>query len=202
MQSGLNMLGSIYDVTSGSPVFVTTVPLVEIQDGFYSGNFFGLSGKTYLVIVLNYIEPDYVTIDVARAPWAEIYKEDSAPVGFMGFNYGAFDLESDLNVYANIFNCTTGTPEFDSQVLMDHVLGGVYFGSANGESNNCYDVLKFVYQDAGITVDDNWSPGSDTIQLLSGGPGQTIFIGAKLIGQQLVGTLVGQALSATLKESE
>lgn len=181
--SGLFVRASIYEVTTGSPVLVTTVPMSEVQDGFYVGNFSGLSGKSYLVISLVYTDGTFSTIDINRPPNADCYKSNDAPITFACFNYGVYDQNAGLFIASDIFNITSGTPVFEEQIGMDHVLGGVYFCSFTGAVDQSYVNMKFIYLDSGFTtVDPTFAPGQD-IFVLYGAEIAFISESAKLKGQ-------------------
>lgn len=160
----LNVLASVYDVTSGTPVFVIDVMMV-FASAAYSGNFTPVAGKTYLVIVLVYTDNTFDTIDTTREPWTDCYQEATANGSLIAFNYGAFDLSSSLYVKAKIFNTLSGVPVLAGSTPMAHVLGGVYFGSFASAVGNPYLVTKTVYVDSGYTNPDlNRAPGADSFQ--------------------------------------
>jgi hypothetical protein len=188
----LNVMATIYDVSSGSPSFLATQVLSDLQNGYYSGNYEGQLTKTYLVICLNYTDNTYTTIDITRAPWADIYKEVSAPNTYIAFNYGAFDQDSGLFIAADVWD-TTGSPIFFGQTEMKYVLGGVYFAQFNGELGHNYQIAKFSYTDGTYTtIDVTRPPGSDFVQLCSlGNTTNNYFQQAVLIGQSLTAPLEG-----------
>lgn len=204
--TGLFIQATVYDVSTGTPNVVAHLTLAEIQNGFYSASYPGVSTKTYLVITLVYTDNTYSTIDTNYAPNADCYKVTDAPVAFGAMNYGIYSQESDLFIAASIFNCTTGSLSFVSKLLMTHILGGVYFVSFTGLQDNSYQVLKFVYTDGTLaTVDTNWNAGSDIFELIQGGGSSggssVLFEGAQLNGQDNSANIVGQTLSAVLKEA-
>lgn len=196
LESGLFVQASVYDVSSGTPVFDSVVVLTEIQEGLYVGTFTGVATKSYITISLVYTDGTYATIDTSKAPSAECYKSNDAPVAFIAINYGVYTQESDLFIAANLYNCTTGTAVFVSKTAMVHILGGVYFVALTGTADSCYEVLKLIYTDGTyVTVDTNWNAGSDSLQLFAGGSGGS---SAVLI---LSANLRGQSLKAVLKET-
>lgn len=80
-QSGLNVAASIYDITTGSPVFVVKVPMVEVLLGSYAGVFTPLNGKVYDIISLVYTDPGFTTPDPDRAPGTETVQTYNFPGG-------------------------------------------------------------------------------------------------------------------------
>lgn len=204
--TGLFVAAKIYDVSTGTPSFVSTVAMAEITHGFYSGNFSGVAGKTYLAIMAVYTDGTYTTLITSRAPNAECYKEVTAPVTFGVFNYGVFNQNPGLFIAGNVYDVSTGTPVLVTQAHAAHVFAGVYFGFFTGVANDSYEIPKFVYTDGTYTTTDpSYGPGSDTFQLTSGGGGgnvTNIFQGSpSLVGKQFNGQLQGQQLQATLVES-
>lgn len=192
--SSLFVGAKIYDVSNGTPAFLTTVSMLEIANGFYSGNYSGAIGKTYLVIACVFTDSGLTTLDTSRAPWAECYKHVGAQVTFGPFNYGIFDQETNLFVAANIYNVTTGSSVFVAQVPMAHVFAGVYFGSFTGVINNVYEVSKFVFTDGTYTtISPNFSTGSDSLQLTAEA---TVLNVTNLYPGQLTGQMLNGTLSA------
>lgn len=182
----LFVAASIYNVSTGTPVFVSKVPMDLLQNGYYCGDYEALFSENYLVISLVYTDGTYDTIDTNYAPSAECFKETNAIQTFGFFNYGVYSQDETLFVAGNIYDCSSGMGVFVSQEPMDHVLAGVYFGSFTGTLNRVYQVAKFVYQaDTFITVDSNYAAGSDTFQLFTPLTGEEIvlFESAQLVGQ-------------------
>lgn len=168
MIPGLFVAGRVYDVSTGTAVFVSSVVMTEDDDGVYSGNFVGGSAKSYLVIAAVYIDNTYSTVDIAYPPEAENFKSLDAPQAFACFNYGAFDQDIGLYVGANIYDCTSGTPAFDSFIPMPHVFAGVYSGVFTGVNNGAYAATSLVYTDPARTIiDTGRAPGSDSFTLFN-----------------------------------
>lgn len=164
--NSLFVKANIYDVTTGTPVLLRTVNMLNISNGCYSGTTIALSGKTVLIIALVYTDGTYTTIDTTRSPWADVFKSSDALDTFLGFNYGVFD-QSSQDIAGNIYNVTSGTPVFVVQIPMILVLGGVYFGSFTGVEVNNYEVIKLIYTDITYTVpDEDYAPGVDSLQIV------------------------------------
>lgn len=71
-QSGLFFAAKIYDVTGGSPVLVSQVPMPEIgTSGLYVGKFTGTAGKIYEIDKLAFTDGSYTVIDGGRSPGTE-----------------------------------------------------------------------------------------------------------------------------------
>lgn len=82
-----------------------------------------------------------------------------------GFNYTAFDHDESLFVAAQIYNVTTGTPVFLSQVPMFHVEQGSYNGVFTPADGQVYAIVMLVYTDGTYTTPDpDRSPGAESVQ--------------------------------------
>lgn len=73
--TGLFVAASLYDVTTGTPIYVTQIPLVEIDSvrspGSYSANFTPAANKVYDIVSMVYLDSGYTTLDPNRAPGCE-----------------------------------------------------------------------------------------------------------------------------------
>lgn len=187
--SSLFARASVYDVSTGTAVFVSTVNLTELIGGVYSGVFTPAAAKTYLVIIVIFTDGTYTTIDTGYGPSADCYKTLDAPSDYFAFNYGTYDQNPLLSIAGNIYD---GALAFIAQVPMLHVFAGVYLGTYSGLALETYDVVKLVYTDGTYAViDTSRSPGSDTIQLFSGVVGSGILFGpTELIGGPFSATLI------------
>lgn len=196
---------SIYDVTTGTDVFLDTVNMVDAANGVYSGNYTGLTGQTYLVVMSCYTDGTYSTVDTSRSPAAECYQSVSGVLTFLAFNYGAYDLDPNLNIRAKVYDTTSGTPTFVVNVTMVHVLNGVYFGTYTATADHSYSIPKFVYTNSSFTfLDTNRAPGSDIFQCSTFQGGSNIYVSseATLIGQTTDAILIGQSLDAILEATD
>lgn len=74
-QTGLFVAANIFDTTTGSPVFVEQIPLIEVDPvkspGTYSGIFTPVTAKVYDIVSMVYTDPDFTTLDPDRAPGCE-----------------------------------------------------------------------------------------------------------------------------------
>lgn len=74
-QTGLFVAANIFDITTGTPIFVEQVPLVEVDPvkspGTYSGIFTPVTAKVYDIVSMVYTDPDFTTLDTNRAPGCE-----------------------------------------------------------------------------------------------------------------------------------
>lgn len=70
-QSGLFISATIYDITTGTPVFVSKINLVEALQGSYVGVFTPVTAKAYAIITLVYTDVGRTIIDPNRAPGCE-----------------------------------------------------------------------------------------------------------------------------------
>lgn len=74
-QSGLFLAGSIYNITSGTPVFVTKINMTEIAStGSYIGVFTPVAGLAYSILSLVYTDSGRTIVDTNRAPANETFQ--------------------------------------------------------------------------------------------------------------------------------
>jgi hypothetical protein len=167
--TGLFVAFSVYNVTTGSAVFVQKINGANIGFGCYSADLMGVAAQTYLIIGLVYTDGTYTTIDTTRAPTADVFQVLQSTTTFFGFALAAFDLASGLDVKATVYKMTSGSPVLDSTDVMTEVLAGVYFGSFSGSVGNTYQIISLVYTDNTFTTPDlSYSPsaqGYDSIHL-------------------------------------
>lgn len=97
-QSGLNVAASIYDITSGTPVFVVKVPMVEVLAGSYAGVFTPQNGKVYDIISLVYTDPGFTILDPDRAPGTETLQTYNFPSSGGGGGQTVYIFQSNLNL--------------------------------------------------------------------------------------------------------
>ncbi len=181
---------SLYDVTTGTPVFIQNVTGVYSANGSYVGSFTSLPGKTYLIIGVVYTSDTYATVDTTRGPTCKVYQAAAAEILMSGFAYGAFSQANGLFLQARIYDMTTGAPVFVQTQTMAHVAFGVYFGSFTGEIGHCYQIVQAVYTDNTYeTVNTNWPPSTDDFISFVFSNFVNAFNEATLTGQLLVGTL-------------
>lgn len=80
----------------------------------------------------------------------------------MAFDYPAYDQATGLFVAGNVYDVSTGTPVFDSQVAMTHVGLGVYEGTFVPVGGKTYLVISAVYTDGTYgTIDTSRAAESD-----------------------------------------
>lgn len=183
----------IYDVTTGTPVLLGSVVMDLGENGLYSGGYLAESLKSYLAILLVYTDDSYSVVDTDRAPIAETYKTVDSPSGELLLSYGAFDQAPSMDVAANIYNVTTGTPVFEDQVPMPEVYAGIYFVLYEGFVLNGYAINLAVYTDDSYTTVDTDRPfGSDSINTIEP---------SLIVTNDLPFILTGQNLTAVLEAS-
>lgn len=71
MATGLFVRAAVYDLTTGTPVFVQNVVMAEAALGSYNGLFTGLPGRVYAIISAVYTDGTYAVLDTNRAPATE-----------------------------------------------------------------------------------------------------------------------------------
>ncbi len=166
---GLFVAASLYDVTTGTPVFVSKVGMVSVGLGVYSGNFTGVSGLTYLIVVAVYQDSGFTTLDTSRAASSSenqcVTSATTFTQSLLAFDYTDYGQSSSLNIEAKVYNVTTGTPVLVGSVPMAHVFAGCYFGTFTGTVGQTYAVQKVVYSDPGYTTPDpNRAPAASHFQ--------------------------------------
>jgi len=62
---------SIYDVTSGSPIFLTTTAMNHVVNGIYFGTFTPLADKAYLISKAVYTDGSFTTPNTSYPPQGE-----------------------------------------------------------------------------------------------------------------------------------
>lgn len=183
----------IYEVSTGTPIFLGSVVMELAGDGLYGGTYLALAHKAYLVIISVYTDDTYETIDDGRSPVAECYRCLDATTSLMLLNYGAYDQDITLDVAAKIYDVTDGSPVLVDTVAMPEVFAGVYFCAFTGEAEKSYVVNKSVYTDDTFEVLNSERPsGSDQIQLITPGVVYNFTDRLILTGQSLSGVLEGQ----------
>lgn len=185
--TGLHVAGNLYDVSTGTPVFVSQIAMTDIlSDGVYVGQFMPSTNVSYLVVMLVYTDVGLTIVDTSRAPGAENYDAFVTDSTLLNFNYGAYDQASNLTVSATVRNLTDS---LSNSVSMAHVLGGIYFGRFQGSVNKTYAVVK-------VSTDTARPPGSDSFQSYTFTGGNTIinnFVLATLVGQKTVANSFSEA---------
>jgi hypothetical protein len=180
----LYIAATIVDVTSGVPIISQTlVPLTNINNGIYTGQFTPISGKYYLVICTSYTDATYTVVDYNRPPSAEQYDTFVNNNLLINFNYAAYDLDDSIEITAHVYNITDSTLDNFS---MTHVALGVYFGQYNGVENKEYLITK-------IPTDTDRSSSSEQIQCF--------YVDQGLQIELFEATLIGQELNSILVES-
>lgn len=197
----LSVQASIYDVSSGSPVFLTTVNLVGIAHGAYTGNYTGALNKTYLVAIAVFTDNTYATVNTERPPVAYCFQTLISNILVWAVNYAAYDLSTGLSVRASVYDVATGSPVFVQNVILTHVTFGIYFGVFTGTLGQNYNIETLVYVDGTFTtLNLDYSPGVDNFSPLVFTPFVNVnnFIAATLVGLSTEANLKGQNLNAVL----
>lgn len=191
--STLFVAAKVYDVTSGTPVFISTVGMSHIHNGCYSGNYTAIIGKTYLIITAAFTDGSYTSPAAYRSASGECYQSAGSNILFWCFAYGAFDMETDLDIQTKIYDVTSGVSLTATQV-MAYVTLGVYFSSFSGTIGEVYEIISTVYTDNTFTsVNPNYSPSGDAFSTAELSAPIPIYI------QQAV--ITGPSVAAVLTES-
>ena len=186
--TGLDIGALIYDVTSGSPSFLSgPTPMTDAGAGVYVGSFTPLSGSSYLIIMAAYTDNTFLTVDQSRSPAAINYDAFITDTATLNFNYGAYDQNASLTLVATVFNLTDSS---QSSFNMTHVALGVYFGQYTGAITKSYLVVK-------IPTDPTRPPGVESFQSFA------INGGSLVINEYVSPVLIvtGQSLNASLRET-
>ena len=150
----------VYEVTTGTPVLVATVPMPYLYGGTYVGQFTAQSAKSYLVIAAVFLDMAFTTPDPMRGPNVNCYECDMPTTQQVNLNYGSFDLDPTLNLAVNVFSLNSPLT-FITQVPMVYVELGAYFAQYNASIGEYYEFITLAYTDDTYTIPDvNLSPGS------------------------------------------
>lgn len=152
----------IYDVTTGTASFQTTVNGINAGFGSYMGVYQNSLSKTFLIIGIVFTDNTYSVPDTSRAPSAEVYQIIGGEVTYLGFAYASYDQNASLNLQATIYDVTTGTPLSVGTATMALVNYGVYFGNYMGTIGDTYNIASVVYtSNSFATPDLNRAPQVD-----------------------------------------
>lgn len=165
--ASLFVRAQLYDVSSGTAVFLQNVVLTHIGLGCYSGNYTPGTDVSVLVIGVVYTDGTYTTVDSDRGVTANLFQVVQRNQIYSPFCFGAFDQNTGLSVAGSIYDLTTGAAVLQSLVGMTHVALGVYLGSFVSVGGHTYQVVEAVYTDGTYaTPNTDYSPGSDTFYSL------------------------------------
>jgi hypothetical protein len=79
-------------------------------------------------------------------------------------DYSAYDLAEDLYVRSKIYDITTGTAVFDSNLDLNHVVNGSYANVFAADPSKTYFINTMVYSDNTFaSVNTEYTPGSTKI---------------------------------------
>lgn len=190
--SGLTVAGNVFDVSTGTPVFVSLIPMAEVFGGVYDGVFIETAGRSYLVISCVYTDGTFTTIDDQRSPDAECFNFGSLDNSLLSFNYGAYDLSATLTINTRVYDMTSGSSVLVNSSNLIHVMAGVYFGQYQGTVPKSYLVMS-------TPTDASRSPASDSFTTRVMINSVNVFQAATLKGQSIKAALLGQNTNATLR---
>lgn len=207
----LNVAFNVYDVTTGTAVFLQKIIATYAGFGSYTGVFAADPAKTYVVIGVVYTDNTYVTVDTTRSPSADVYQSFGSAVLNLGFVYAAYDFANTLNIKGKVYNTTSGSPVLVGNVTMAYIAFGVYFANFNGSVLNNYQIIGVVYTDGTFTTPNfNYAPSSDSFDCVQSGVGvigaaylvsqygQTVNFGPKIPHNALPPIFLTQGDVATL----
>lgn len=191
--SALNVAFSIYDVTTGTAVFLTKIVSSYAASGAYTGTYTGAADKTYLIIGVVYTDNTYLTVDTSRAVSSDIYQSLQNSVSYLAFAYPSYDFSSSLHLRAAVYNLTTGTPVFVQNVSIAYVDLGVYFGHFTGVVGDTYNIASVVYTTTGFSTPDfDYAPSVDEFDCITLTDNMFVYGQANLVGQNLNAFLQGE----------
>lgn len=181
----------VYDVTSGAPILVDTVPGVLTTAGAYCGTYTGLAvGKTYLVVGGAYTDGTFTVYNDNYSQGADSFQVAGGEITFFPVNYVAYDGYNGLFIRSAIYDITTGMTVFVSNVDLINILYGVYFASFTGLFGHTYAAISVVFTDGTYTTPDpNRSPGCESFDAILAGNTTIVLESAVLTGQSLRATL-------------
>lgn len=154
--ASLNVAFKIYDISTGTAVFITTIAANYMAFGAYSAQYVGASAKTYLAIGCAFTDETFTALEPFRPPTCDTYQAINGGVTYCAFAYGTYDENDSLFLRADVFNTTTGTPILSTTINLVDVFAGCYFGVFTGSYNNNYEIDIAVYTDnTYLVVDTN-----------------------------------------------
>lgn len=182
----------VYDVSSGTPVFLANVTGQAAGFGVYTGTYSGSFGQSFLVIGAVFTDGSFTALNGLYGPDANCFQILSAGgVTFLPFNYATYDANPALFIRASVSDLSSGSPVFVQNVVMHHLVLGVYFGSFSGVLSKTYMISSAVYTDGTYsTIDFNRAPAAESFDCIS----------ATVVVLELDNAiLVGQSLDAVLE---
>ena len=188
---------SIYDVSTGVPIFVIKINGTLSAFGTYDATYLSNTSKTFLIIGLSYTDGSYSVIDTARGASSECIKVYDLNISLFAFEYGTYDQASGLFIQSSVYDLSSGSPVFVSSSPLVEVIGGVYFGSFTGIENKTYQIISTVYTDGTyLTVDYTQSPACESFDCVL----LPLIIVIENVMTEAV--IVGQSTQATLTEAQ
>lgn len=152
----------VWDVTTGTAVFVDAIAGASIGNGSYIGSFESSAEKTFLIIGAVFTDGSFTTPDLNYSPDAESYQVAGFFLSTLAFTYGTYDQAEGLAIRAAVYDFSTGSPVFVQNIVLTLVSLGVYLGIFNGSVQHTYAIESVVYTSGSfLTVDLNRLPSCD-----------------------------------------
>lgn len=182
----------VYDVSTGSPVFVEIIAGESAGFGAYTSTYTAASGQTFLIIGAVFTDDTYVTLDPIYSPDAQCFQApESSVVTFLAFNYATFDADPNLFIQASIYSLSSGSPVLVDTYELELAGLGAYFGFFDGDQGNTYVVTSVVYtDDTYMEVNTARAPAVDSFDCITAGV-TNVLCEAELIGQSTEAILEG-----------
>lgn len=191
----LDVRFKIYDVTSGTPVFLETILANYLAFGAYEGSRVGDALTAYLVIGVVYKSG---SPDPDRSPTCDTYRE--ASIQFLATAYGTYDQNDSLFIQTSVYDTSTNLPVLVSNIPMSLVDFGVYLSHFTGAVGLTLTATSAVFTDGTYTtVDINRSASSETFECLEKSVIVVELTNATLDGQSIDATILGQSVDAILE---
>lgn len=170
--NSLNVAFSVYNVTTGTAVFLEQVEATYANFGSYVGSYLSEEDQTYLVIGAVYTTSDFDIVDTSRSPSSDVFQVFDGSILSLGFTYAAYDFADDLPLQATVYNTTTGSPVLEDTVEFEYVDLGVYYGSYDGEVLQSFQILGVVYTTDSFTIVNlDYAPSSESFECVQGALG-------------------------------
>lgn len=159
----------LFDVTTGTAVFIQTITAAYAGFGVYTGTYTsGTPGNTYLVIGFAATDGTLSSVNPLYGPTCESFQVMYVSVTFLPINYATYDANDGLFIKAHVYDITTGTPTLVTSVVLNDIDIGVYFGHFTGTLGHTYAINTAVYTDGTyLTIDTNRAPGCESFDCIS-----------------------------------
>lgn len=182
----------VYNITTGTPVFVETLAGTSVGFGVYTANYQGNAGQIFLIVGAVYTDGTYTMLVSLYGPDSECYQIIGTSVIVMAFNYTAYDADDALFIRAAVYDTSTGTPVFLQNINLVLAAIGAYIGVFTGTLGKTYVAAIAVYTDGTYsTVNTARAPAAASLSTVESGNVVFELADAILEGQSIDAILEG-----------